>query len=371
MPGIEHAQMDLIVALFQGSAAAGFNHDLMDPDHKTPNQRALACAIALSWARQSNGQPPPMTKATAVAQTNSLFADMASFGHQTVGLPHGCEEGAPDPHSELWLGAMATILRESLLQNIPDLSNSAIGYFADHVAMIRPFWTELGERIPCARAKPVPGQPLLPNWTVDSIAFANILGKPTAGLPHAVSRALPILLACNSGFPGTFDAIATASNSTTLKLAVPIRLWTNGDGSFTAAFAAEQFASVQLFEPCAWLSVDPSGTIRQAAKDLSDFTPPNGNPVIVGDSTPVADPVPIHGPGTVPTPAGLPALAAQVRSLLLPHKQAALKEEAAEDIENGKLAAALPLVQSFGIGDNQPQAVTWKSIIATLQGALG
>jgi Ricin-type beta-trefoil lectin domain/WD domain, G-beta repeat len=61
------------------------------------------------------------------------------------------------------------------------------------------------------------------------------------------------------------------------------------------------------------------------------------------------------------------SLAAKVRGLRLPKKQAAMKETAVVDIEHGQMGAALPLVQSFAINDNQPQAATWKNIVTALQ----
>jgi hypothetical protein len=359
--GIEHPQMDAIAALFKGSVDdKAMKANLMDPKGKTPNQRALACAIALSWARQSQGRPPAMTLQTAAAQTRDLFRAMDNCGHQAVSMTFGCEEGAPDPHSELWMGAMATILREARLQGPADILDAAIGYFADHVAMIRAFWTPAGVRMPCARAKVKPGQELRPNWSVDSRAYASILGLPTAGLAKAASQSLPILQDSASLFP----QIAERSKTTALKLAVPIRQWKDQEGGFVAAFVQ----AVPLNDPCAVLSVDPSGTILDAAKTLDGFTPPAGDPVVFGGSLPVPDPGPSDPPDPHDPPASLQALAAAVRGLLLPQKQAALKEAAAEAIENGKLADALPLVQQFGIGENQPQAVAWKQIIAALAG---
>jgi hypothetical protein len=271
----------------------------------------------------------------------------------------GCEQGAPDPHSELWMGAMATILREARLQKLGDLLDAAIGYFADHVAMVRPFFTPAGIRIPCARAKAPGNLPLRPNWTVDSLAYATLLGLPASGLGKADKRTIKILQDSSSLFP----QIVARSKTTTLKLAVPIRQWRHQNGSFSAAFVED----VPMNDRCSWLVVDAAGTIQNAANTLSSFTIPAEKPAVFGGAA-----APDHKPDPVivDPKVDFQALANQVRALLLPKKQAKIKETAADDIANGKLADALPLVQSFGIGDAQEQAVVWKSIIATLQGAV-
>ena len=351
--GIEHPQMDAVAALFTGTPA-GFapTADLMTPGGKTPNQRALACAIALAWARASHGQPPPMTQAQAVAQTRDLFQVMAANGHQAVGPTYGCEEGAPEPHSTLWMGALTTILREARLQKIGEILDDALGYFADHVAMCRAFWTPSGLRMPCARAKPVKGQPLRPNWGVDSSAYATINGLPKKGLDKPDPLTPRILLDSAALFP----QILERSQTTVLKLAVPIRRWPRAGGGFVAAMVED----VPMNDRCSWLTVDGDGTILDADDNLGSFTAPAGEPVVIGGA---AAPPP-------PQPGGdqdLPALAAEVRALKLPRKQSGLKEDAAKAIEQGRLSDALPLLTQFGIGENQPQAGTWKAVIAEVR----
>jgi stage V sporulation protein SpoVS len=374
--GIEHPQMDAVNALFSGSPA-GFapTADLFSAGSKTPNQRALACAIALAWAPRD--EPPPVGKDTAVAMTRNLFQAMAINGHQAVGPTFGCEEGAPDPHSALWLGAMATILREARQQGIAEILEAALDYFADHVAMGRAFWTPAGIRMPCGRAKVKGTQALRPNWTVDSVAYANICGLPTTGLGKPDPAPLKILQDSASLFP----IILERSKTTALKLAVPIRRWPRAEGGFIAAMVKD----VPMNDRCSWVIVDATGTILGAANTLDSFVVPEGEPVVIGDSALVSTDSPSTTPTTPVTPTtpttptipvtpaspstlDLPVLAAQVRSLLVPHKQATVKEDAAKAIEEGRIADALPLVSSFGIGPAQPQAVTWRAVIAALKG---
>jgi hypothetical protein len=363
--GIEHPQMDAVTALFSGSPS-GFapTVDLLSPGAKTPNQRALACALALAWAPRN--QPPLVSLETAMAQTRDLFQAMANNGHQAVGMTFGCEEGAPDPHSALWMSALATILREARRQGIADLLDAALGYFADHLAMGRAFWTPAGIRMPCARAKAVGGQPLRPNWTVDSVAYATVSGLPTAGLGNPD----PVPLAILEDSSALFPTILERSQTTVLKLAVPIRRWPRAEGGFLAAMVED----VPMNDRLSWLIVDADGTILGADKTLGTFEVPAGDPVVIGagalvpvdapDSTTPTTPVVPADPSTL----DLPALAAQVRSLLLSKQQAGLKEKAAQAIEEGRLADALPLVRAFGIGPGQPQAVTWRAVLAALQG---
>jgi hypothetical protein len=348
--GIEHPQMDAVAALFTGSPP-GFapTADLMTPEGKTPNQRALACAIALAWARQSHGQPPPMSQKDAVAQTRDLFQDMATFGHQAVGPNRRCEEGAPDPHAALWMAALTTILREARLQKIGELLEDALGYFADHVALCRAFWTPAGVRMPCARAKVVGDQPLRPNWGVDSSAYATINGLPKRGLEKPDPLTPKILQDSAALFP----QIVERSQKTALKLGVPIRRWRRADGGFVAAMVED----VPMVDRCSWLIVDGDGTILDADDNLGSLTVPAGAPLVIGG-------------GAAPPPPGdhdLPTLAAEVRALVLPRKQNTLKENAARAIEQGRIADALPLLTQFGIGEGQPQAATWKAVIAELR----
>lgn len=347
--GIEHPQMDAVQALFTGTPA-GFapTADLMTPGGKTPNQRALACAIALAWARLNHGHPPPMTQAQAVGQTRDLFQAMAVNGHQAVGPTFGCEEGAPDPHSTLWMAALTMILREARLQKIGDLLNDALGYFADHVAMCRAFWTPSGLRMPCARAKVVGSQPLRPNWGVDSSFYATLNGLSKKGLEKP-DPLTPKILADSAAL---FPQIVERSHTTVLKLAVPIRRWPRSGGGFVAAMVKD----VPMNDRCSWLTVDGDGTILDADNNLGSLKVPAGEPVVIG------------GGATPPPVDDLQKLAAEVRGLQLPRKQSALKEQAAEAIEQGRIADALALLAQFGIGDNQPQAATWKAVIADLRG---
>lgn|GEM_PF-6103946 len=108
----------------------------------------------------------------------------------------------------------------------------------------------------------------------------------------------------------------------------------------------------------------PAPDKTSAATQVGPSGPPAGSSATEPAKTP-----PQNTPVTPDPKTRLQALAAEVRSLLLPRKQAAMQETAANDIENGKLADALPLVQSFQIADQQEQTVRWKNIIATLRGA--
>lgn len=380
--GVEHPQMDAVNALFTGSPADyAPTPDLLSPAGKTPNQRALSCALALAWAHRRLA--PLVSFDDAIVEVRDLFQAMATYGHQAVGTSYGCEEGAPDPHSALWLGAMATLLREARRQGIPDVIDLCVGYFADHVAMGRAFWTPAGIRMPCSRAKALPGQALRPAWTVDSVAYAMIGGQQVATANATLGKAdldpLKVLADSSALFPQILARSMTAS----LKLAVPIRRWPRAGGGFIAAMVEDQ----PMNDRMSWLIVDEKGSILATSNTLGDFEVPASDPIVIGaggqvplsfpalDASPPPPPAAAAAPTPMPPPPppvatlDLPALAAQVRALDLAKSQAALKEDAAKAIEDGRLADALLLVKSFGIGEGQPQAASWHAIRAALAGA--
>lgn len=371
--GIEHPQLAVVIALYRdGNAPGGVvtapNDILMRPDHKTPNQRALAAAIRYAWARIG----APADSPVAALQVRQLFAAMDSAGHQAVGAGYGAEGGCPDRHNELWLAALASILREARLQAHLDIRAAAMRYFADHVAMCRAFWTPQGVRIAGSRARADEGQPLLPSWTIDSWAYCMILGLPVAGLPRPDSGSLDILADCRQDFA----AIVRLAKGRNPKMAVAVLKWAIPGGGFLAALAED----VPMNDRLSWISVDAAGTITGASHTLADLpASPSGPGGVFGDpSFAWVDPVTASAGGTSPPPPATGdaplAWAARIEKLLLSHHDQAAREEALALVMEGTpaaLAQAAVLVRNFGIGDGQEQAADWHALTAELMAAGG
>lgn len=367
--------MDMIAALFAGSAnsTAPFPPaiSLLSPGGKTPNQRALACAIGLAWARV--GKTGSADRDRAIAATRSLFRDMSLYGHQATspGGP-GSESGAPAPHDELWMGAMATILREARLHGIPDLYAASIRYFADHVAIARAFWTPAGIRMPGSRAKRVPGLPFLPFWPVDSAAYAMIAGLPTTGLLRPTRLTLDILRDSAPAFPAILAAVQPAS----VLLRVPIRRWDLAAGGFLAA----QTEEIPMNDRLSWIMVDEAGTILGASATLADLPTVDREPDLIfgaaGTGNP--SPAPLPAPPSAPTAGVLAAAQAldffrRLAALRLSHT-----DTAAQSAILGLLHAGLPLgdlpgladrISALGIGPGQSQFADRAALVAEMRAA--
>lgn len=243
---------------------------------KTANQKWLAAALKLTWFRMNNGRLPSSSRVQAIADCMNLFSAMEKFGHMAVGGTYGNEQGAPDPHSTLWLAALATVLRESRLQAIPDLTESAVNFFGDHAALIEFFWTPAGCRMPCARAKAPSAMALKPNWTEDSWWRSKLGGVSAVALLKPQDK--EVIALTGAAQEGLEVDIVTRANKRLVKLVLPINKWTNADGGFTAAFTTQ----TPLNDPCAWLTVDASGEITASGRQLGEFTPPEGVPEVIG-----------------------------------------------------------------------------------------
>jgi hypothetical protein len=349
--GIEKDQITAVAKLFHGDETFVPAPDLYDPAGKTPNQHALACAVGLAWSRLG---PPRGAKSfsagQAQAQTLALFQAMRAVGHQAVAPDYGCEQGCPDPHAGLWMGALATILREARLQELDEILRDAVGYFADHFALCSAFWTPAGVRTPCARAKPVSGKPLRPNWSVDSMAYAVVHQLPTAGLAKPDALTIDILRDSASLFPQILR------RQPELELFVPIRRWDRSAGGFVAALVRD----VPMNDRLSWLVVDMHGGILDAGDTLDNLAPPAGSPVVVGD-----------GSSQAPT---LTALADRVAGLKLARKerakQAAIVAELRRPLTR-PLAAIADDVERFGIGPGQPQKAEQNAVVAALRELAG
>lgn len=380
--------MSMIAALFAGSpnSTAPFPPaiGLLSPGGKTPNQRALACAIGLAWARV--GKRPATDRDRAISAARSLFRDMALYGHQAVapGGP-GSEAGAPAPHDELWMGAMATILRESRLQGIPDLYSSSVRYFADHVAIARAFWTPAGVRMPGSRAKRVAGLSFTPSWPIDSAAYAMIAGLPTTGLLKPTALTLDILRESAPAFPAILAAVQPAS----VLLRVPIRRWDLAAGGFLAA----QVEELPMNDRLSWIMVDEAGTILGASATLADLPTVDREPDpifgVAGTANPSPAPLPAPPPlppVPVPVPPPPPPLSPPVGALTTEQaldffrRLAALRlshaDTVAQSVILGLLHAGFPLgdlpgladrIAALGIGPGQPQFADRASLVADIR----
>jgi hypothetical protein len=373
--GIEKPQLGAIFRLFWAEPGFVPGDGLMTFEHKTPNQKALAAAIRFAWARLIPGGIYP--DGLACAQVRDLFAAMDHAGHQAVGAGYGAEGGCPDRHNELWMGALATILREARLQNVPDIRALAIRYFYDHVAMCRAFWTPAGVRIPGSRAKAFEGMPLRPSWVLDSRFYAEMTGAPTAGLPRLwAPDTMDILRDCREDWP----AIVRLSAGRNPLMAVAIHKWALPGGGFLAALEAD----VPMNDRLSWIAVDAAGTITGASHTLADLPPPPSGPSgVFGDpSFAWVDPVTASAGGTSSPPPSPPATgddarlawAARIEKLLLSHHDQAAREEALALVMEGTpaaLAQAAVLVGTFGIGEGQEQAADWHALTDELAAAGG
>lgn len=385
--GIEHPQMSMIAALFFGAAnpMAPFPPavSLLSPGGKTPNQRALACAIGLAWSRV--GKTGSADCDQAIAAARSLFHDMSLYGHQaTAPSGPGSESGAPAPHDELWMGAMATILREARLQGIPDLYAASVRYFADHVAIARAFWTPAGVRMPGSRAKRVSGLPFAPSWPVDSAAYAMIAGLPTTGLLKPTRLTLDIL---RESAP-VFSAILAAVQPANVLLRVPIRRWDLASGGFLAA----QVEEIPMNDRLAWIMVDGAGAILGASGTLADLPTVDREPDLVfGAVSGNPSPAPLPAPPPLPpvplppiTPPSLPAVgvltAAQAEdfyrrlfALRLSHTDSARQATVLDLLHAGLPLSELPAltdrISALGIGAGQPQFADRATLVSDMRAA--
>ena len=345
---VEKDQITAIANFFHGEAGFVPAPALYDPAGKTPNQHAMACAIGLAWSRlgpQSGAGSFP--KGKAQTQVLDLFHTMDDVGHEATEPDFGDEQGCPDPHSGLWMGAMTTILREARIQKLQEIRDRSIGYFADHFALCGAFWTPAGVRVPCSRAKPVAGKPLKPSWSVDSMAYAVVRKLPTGGLAKPDALTIDILRDSAALFP---EILARQPE---LKLFVPVRRWSRPEGGFVAALDHD----VPMNDRLSWLIVDGAGTILDAANTLDSFATPAGAPMVIG------------GDGGTPTPT-LAALADRVAMLKLARKekpkQAAIVAELKKPLTR-PLAAIAQDIAGFGIGPGQPQKAEQNAIVAALQ----
>lgn len=354
--GIEHAQTDALLALATGAADFTPTPDILSLVNKTPNQRACAIAIGLLWSVVN--KPPYITRQLAEAQARELYRAFRLFGHQAVGPTYGCEEGAPDPHSKIWLMARTSIIRAARDQGLSSILDLALDDLADQLWLASQFWTEGGIRTPCARAKAPDGMPLHPNWTVDSHAYAMVMGLDRTKLGVADPQPLTVLSKISDQFPELQKRVKA---TTAVQLAVPIRIWRSENGGFHAAMTND----VPMNNRCSWVVTDKSGQTYVCGDSLDSFQAPDGIPTVIGT---MATPIPVKPPPTPPIDSNIPA---QIRSLHLANSQTGLKERAAAAVEAGDFKGALAIVKSFGIGDGQLQAVTWKAVIAELTTTAG
>lgn len=360
--GIEHPQSEWISAHFQGTAGAP-DPSLYDPNGKTPNQQALACAIGLAII----GQPGAPPAAELADNARKLFAAMAANGHQAVsGGGYGCEQGAPAPHDELWMLAMLTLLLTAAKQGQSDILASCIQYFADHLAMCRAFWTPGGVRVAGSRAKKVPGQALCPAWPIDSIFRAKVdalAPSDVALLDKSASIAVKMMDAARVHFPAILAVVRPAA----VKLFVPVRRWDLAGGGFVAALAED----VPMNDRLSYLIVDASGKILAADNTLGSL-PAQRRPadLVFGGAVPVAQP-----PAPDPSP-GVPAstFATRLLALQLSHEDAILRASIIGQLTNASgpaLAALADRVAALGIGPGQPQKAAQNQIVADMRAAAG
>lgn len=277
--GIEHAQITQIAHLFADPTSFDPGSGLTQPTRSTPNQTLLAAALALG---QSRLNPSTHDRVAATSQALAVFQAMETYGHQkTMAGTYSNEQGAPDPHSGLWKAAAATCLRESLLLGTDELTDAVLRYWAAHVVLSVAFWTPLGIRTPCARAKPAPGRPLAPNWTVDSYCTATIMGGSLAGLPRPTPDDLPIRILKDSA--DVFPRLRSLVDTVRPILGVPIRKWVAPSGGFIAAMVRDEPMNDRL----SWIEVDSFGTILRADATLSTLNLPPwaDNATVIGEGS--------------------------------------------------------------------------------------
>ena len=340
--GIEHQQYPALLALLDGSSTSKPDSALMNPEGKTPNQRALAVALGVTWNEVGGGGNAVL----ALGAAGALFDDMEKYGHQAVNAAYGNEQLAPDPHGELWLTAMA-----ALLLNLPAYARqAAIDYFGDYLALRRMFWTPQGMFAPCARAKAVGSQPLRPSWYTDGVAVqlletgfvvATKLKGGVAILDQALAYRKDILAAATAAGP---------------KLAAPVTIWRVDAGTFSAAMTLE----TPMNDPCRWIEV-VGGKITDAGRVLGDFTRPPGGVTVGVGPIPRAD-----EPAVAPTRS---SIAAEIRSLGVPKRQLKMRETAAVMVETLApltlgVGAAQDAVRELGISQGQKELQA--SIISAL-----
>jgi hypothetical protein len=309
MPHVEHRQTEAIGHIFRGELWT-LDQETVSAENKTPNQLALAAAVALGYERiRKDGTID--SRNAARAQAADVFTRMAHYGHQCTSMATpdkatGSEAGCPEPHSELWNLAMLTILRESALVN-PSLLVLAVTYYADHVAMCRAFWTQRGVRIPGSRALQSPGMDFRPVWSTDSWIYALISNLPTDGLDKPPRLTLDILR--DEPCKRQWLDIYKMSLGVNPKLAIPVHKWNSPTGGFVAALEPPD---KQMNDRLSWVSVDGSGDITGASDTLADFKQPPGKPDLVfgGESdaptvapAPSTPPITVENPPAVPTPA--------------------------------------------------------------------
>lgn len=280
--GIEQPQLAKVGEIFEkGTLAGPPTTGMMDPGKKTPNQHFLAIALALSCARL---WPKLMAMATAEKMAEDFFALQAEHGHQAVGTGFdGDEQACYDPHAELWGGAAAAGLREARLMRNPKLLALYMGWWADHLAMIRPFWTAQGFRSPGSRCLTPAGMALRPSSVWDSRCYAliTVLQSDEAGKARYGNIAPPAQLpfACLKDSASLFPHIVEESKAAHLKLMVPVRKWAAPGGAYVAALAAD---STAIDAPVGFLEVDGGGGIVNAARLLAAADLPPGAPEIIG-----------------------------------------------------------------------------------------
>lgn len=275
--GIEHLQMEAIQSIASQSIDKNMNKAIYSQGgKKTPNQRALAASIALSMRRYIDG-----ISKSSIDDVNSIFDAMDRSGHQSVAVGYGNEQLCPDPHSELWNAAMANILFEARIQKLDQIKTRALRYYADHLKVIDSFWSPKGVRIAGSRAKNQDGLPLIPNWSIDSWMYKEILGGDQR------QKNIPNLLKPNRfTLDLLFDSVECWKDIRNLYknskpfLGIPVNKWNTSDGGFISALSFQ----INLNDPLAWVIVDGKGDIKAASHTLDDFIKPDRNPdLIVGN----------------------------------------------------------------------------------------
>lgn len=365
--GIEHAQMDAIRALYTtplahpGTSPLPFlsiDRTLAYPARSTPNQLACAAALALGYFRDPR---PAMV----------LLDAMDEHGHQsTTAGGYGWEAGAPDPHSLIWLGAMACLLWQTSPreQNLDTLHARVIKYFSDHMALCAAFWTLGGVRVPCSRAKTGDGKPLRPTWTVDSAVYGMITGadiRLSAKPGPDANVILDMLNSCRADF----SPIVRGIKPSQVKLHIPIRRWdcadvdtADTDGGFTAALVRDEPANDRL----SWLDVARDGTYHEASNALSTMIGINRHPDLIfgdtGANDVAADDVDVD----------VSTFPARLSALRVNHKDQLVITRALAQLPNATSATYAQIADSvsrFGIGTNQAQYGEWRRLIDDLKAA--
>jgi hypothetical protein len=379
MPGIEHAQIESIDRFMAGEVFTP-DADLMDPgNHKTPNQRMLAAALAL-LTREKGGATP----AEPVQQALDLFSLQGLYGHMALGRSYSIEQGAPFPHDELWMyPVLAILLFAQRNGNVP-LLGAAQRWLGQHLALCAAFWTPAGVRMPCSRAKAAPGQRPDPEWPVDSFFLHNVGEGHPPGLASPGPRVPGLLRQLISS-----DRSAIRIRSTeALLLALPVRRWPGPGphGWSAAAFVADEPNG--MADPMGWVKVGANGQIVDAGQlVMENWAPPTSKPLIIGlpgkdapgaptvPSAPAPAPTapPPSPPAPAPAGANLEALARAVERLELARGDSRMQTMAAAAIREGakQLAGAMVLIAGFGIGPGQAQAKDRQAILDRLRELAG